>query len=57
MNTANIAKEEHEKRREAIEYAHASLALEGFYVTEEEKKHSQKFIDGEIGLEEYVNGK
>jgi hypothetical protein len=49
-----IAHEERERRREAVEFAQASVALEGLPITAVEKAHAQRFINGEIDLDRYV---
>ncbi len=50
-----IDDEERQARRQAVEYAQASVALEGFEISEPSKKLAQRFIDGEIDLDEYLN--
>lgn len=37
-----------------MNYATASVGLEGFTVDKAEEQHSQRFINGEITLEEFV---
>ena len=50
-----ISDEERQRRLEAVEQAQASVALEGFVITEAEKKHAMRYVNGEITLEEYIN--
>ncbi len=50
-----ISDEERRARQQAVEYAQASVALEGLEQTEAAKAHAQRFIDGEIGLDEYLS--
>lgn len=45
---------ERRKRQQAIDYARASVALEGFTLTEEDERHAQRYIDGEIDLAAFV---
>lgn len=58
-NKANInliSEEEQEERRKAVNFAHASIALEGYNLSNNEMEHAQLFICGEIDLETFVNG-
>jgi len=50
-----ISDEERQARQQAVEYARASVALEGLEQTEAAKAHAQRFIDGEIDLEQYLS--
>ena len=49
-----ISADERARRQKAVNSARASIGLEGFKVSAEEERHSQRFIDGEIDLAEYV---
>ncbi len=49
-----VSVEEMQRRQEAVNYATASVGLEGFTVDKAEEQHSQRFINGEITLEEFV---
>ncbi len=49
-----ISAEEKAARRQAVEYAQASVALEGLKQTDEAIAYAQRFIDGEIDLDEYL---
>jgi len=42
------------KRQKAVDFARASVGLEGFTLSETERAHAQRFIDSEIGLVEFV---
>ena len=54
-STAKISDEERRARQQALEYAQASVALEGLEQTEAAKAHAQRFIDGEIDLDAYLS--
>lgn len=49
-----ISDAERARRQEAVNYARASMGLSGFKLSEEAERHSQRFIDGEIDLAEFV---
>lgn len=56
MNRENITPEEQERRRrKAFAFAVASMQLEGEKVPDQEKRHAQRFISGEIDWDEYFN--
>ena len=48
-----ITLEEKEKRREHWEYAVASCELEGCNIPQEEHAIAERYINGEINLEEF----
>jgi len=50
-----ISDEERSRRLEAVEHAQASVALEGLPITESEKNHAMRYVNGEITLDEYIN--
>lgn len=52
----SISAQEKEERKKAVEFAQASVALEGYTIGDNEKYHAQRFISGEIDLETFVNG-
>jgi predicted transcriptional regulator len=52
--TPRIDAAERERRQTAVNYAWASVGLEGFTISDDDKKHAQRFIDGEIDLQEFV---
>jgi hypothetical protein len=45
---------ERERRQAAVNYGWASVGLEGFSISEEDRNYAQRFIDGEIDLREFV---
>ena len=49
-----ISEEERERRQEAVDYARASVALEGFTLGQSDEEHAQRFINGKIELAEFV---
>jgi predicted transcriptional regulator len=49
-----ISEEERERRQEAVDFAKANIELEGFTRSYEEEIHAQRFVNGEIGLDEYL---
>lgn len=58
MNTSesiNITSAEREQRRKAVEHACASIGLEGFVLSAEEKRRAQAFVDGKLTLAEFVS--
>ncbi|WP_081089600.1 antitoxin VbhA family protein [Achromobacter xylosoxidans] len=42
------------RRQSAVNYARASVGLEGFSLSEADEAHAQRFINGEISLQEFV---
>ena len=42
------------RRKQAIDFARASVELSGFKITKDEEARAQRFIDGEITLTEFV---
>ena len=51
---AKITPAERRERESAIQEAHASVALEGFQQTPESIARAQRFINGEIDLDEFI---
>lgn len=49
-----ISDAERGRRRSAVNYARASVSLEGFSLSEADEAHAQRFIDGQISLQEFV---
>ncbi|WP_080605902.1 antitoxin VbhA family protein [Bordetella bronchiseptica] len=49
-----ISETERCRRQSAVNYARASVGLEGFSLSEADEAHAQRFIDGEISLQEFV---
>jgi hypothetical protein len=53
-NQKTISFEERERRDEAIRFARACVELEGFKMTAVDDAKAQRFINGEIELDEYL---
>ena len=51
---AKITPAERRERESAIQEAHASTALEGYQQTPESIARAQRFINGEIDLDEFI---
>lgn len=49
-----ISDTERSRREATVNYARASVGLEGFSLSEAEEAHAQRFINGEIRLQEFV---
>jgi hypothetical protein len=49
-----ISGAERNRRVAAVNYARASVGLEGFSLSAADEEHSQRFINGDIDLEEFV---
>jgi len=45
---------ERSRRQSAVNYARASVGLEGFSLSEADEAHAQRFIDGQISLRGFV---
>ncbi|MBY4897230.1 antitoxin VbhA family protein [Cupriavidus sp. AU9028] len=45
---------ERSRREAAVNYARASVGLEGFSLSEADEAHAQRFMTGEISLQEFV---
>jgi len=45
---------ERRRRKEAVDYARASVCLEGFKLSATDEAHAQRFIKGEIDLADFV---
>lgn len=52
--TKTISGAERDRRITAVNYARASVGLEGFPLSAADEEHAQRFIDGSIDLEEFV---
>lgn len=52
--TKTISGAERARRVAAVKYARASVGLEGFSLNAADEEHAQRFIDGDIDLEEFV---
>ncbi|MGZ8139295.1 antitoxin VbhA family protein [Bordetella bronchiseptica] len=49
-----ISDTERSRRQSAVNYARASVGLEGLSLSEADEAHAQRFIDGQISLQEFV---
>ncbi|WP_265919536.1 antitoxin VbhA family protein [Cupriavidus nantongensis] len=49
-----ISDAERSRREAAVNYARASVGLEGFSLSEADEAHARRFIKGEISLQEFV---
>ncbi|MBD9430432.1 antitoxin VbhA family protein [Achromobacter sp. ACM03] len=49
-----ISGTERSRRQPAANYVRASVGLEGFSLSEADEAHAQRFIDGQISLQEFV---
>lgn len=54
---AAIDAAERRRREDAVRYARASVGLEGFAPSQAEEEHARRFIEGEIGLAEFVKAR
>lgn len=50
-----ITEAERRKRQEAVNYARASVGLEGFKPSEADERWAARFVADEIDLAEFVN--
>lgn len=51
-----ISEQERERRKAAVDYARASVGLEGFKIGNAAEQHVHRFINGEIDLAAFVKG-
>ena len=51
---APITDDERRKRQEAVNYARASVGLEGFKPSEANEQRAARFVAGEIDLADFV---
>lgn len=42
------------RRQSAVSYARASVGLAGLSLSEADEAHAQRFVDGQINLQEFV---
>lgn len=49
-----ITEAERKRRKEAVDYARASVGLEGFKLNQADELHAERYINGEIDLSEFV---
>ncbi|QDQ88130.1 chromosome segregation protein ParM [Alcaligenaceae bacterium SJ-26] len=52
--TKTISAAERNRRVAAVNYARASVGLEGFSLSAADEENAQRFIDGDIDLEKFV---
>ena len=52
-----ISPVERKRREEAVNYARASVSLEGFKIGKAEEQHARRFINGEIDMPEFLKGR
>lgn len=52
--TKTISGAERNRRVAAVNYARASVGFEGFSLSAADEENAQRFIDGDIDLEEFV---
>ncbi|MFJ7108277.1 antitoxin VbhA family protein [Pseudomonas sp. NPDC098740] len=50
-----ISESEQSKRKETVDFANASVKLSGFEITEGMKRLCERYISGEIDLDEFVS--
>lgn len=50
-----ISKAEMERRKSAVEYAQNSVRLEGIILIDEIKTLNERYINGEIGIQDLIN--
>ncbi|RMV92661.1 antitoxin VbhA family protein [Pseudomonas caricapapayae] len=58
MNTPDIitvSDAEMVRRQKAVDYARASLALEGFVISTDEEQRVQAFLSGKLTLAEFIS--
>lgn len=53
-HTPRITESEKQRRQEAVNYATASVRLEGFVVDAAEEEHTRRFVNGDIDLATFV---
>lgn len=51
-----IDPQERKRREDAVNYARASVGLEGFRLSEALEQHARRFINGEIDMTEFLKG-
>lgn len=48
---------EKRRRQKAVDFARSNIGLEGFTITEKLEAFAQRYIDGEIDLDEFAGAK
>ncbi len=51
----NITDAERLKRQKNFEFTRGSIELEGYVLTEDDEANAQRYINGEITMEEFVS--
>lgn len=54
VRKSTISTAERKRREEAVNYSRASVGLEGLKLSKADEQHAQRFIDGEIELDEFI---
>jgi hypothetical protein len=54
MDAPALTPAERKKREEAVNYARASVLLEGFKLSPADEERGRRFINGEISMAEFV---
>ena len=49
-----ITEDERKRRKAAVDYARASVGLEGFRLSSDDEKHAERLVNGEIELSEFL---
>lgn len=49
-----ITEAEKEQRQRAVDFARGSIGLEGFKISAAHEAHVQRYVNGEIDLEEFL---
>lgn len=57
VKNSPISEAEQRRRKEAVDYARGSVGLEGFKISKAEEEHTQRFINGEIDLADFVKAR
>lgn len=55
MDVVEFTDAEGARRQAAVDYARASLTLEGFTITPELERHALAFVNGELTLDEFIS--
>lgn len=55
MDVVEFKDAERARRQAAVDYARASLTLEGFTITPELERHALAFVNGELTLVEFIS--
>ncbi|MGU1064243.1 antitoxin VbhA family protein [Pseudomonas aeruginosa] len=55
MDVVEFTDAERARRQAAVDYARASLTLEGFTITPELERHALAFVNGELTLDEFIS--